>query len=167
MNIGRTIQSQVNCSNPNFELYPDFKNVTCEIAEVHAGDMLFIPAFYWHQVTSTELTVSANVFWGDAGTNVYTQKLLDTRREAFFYWVCNIIEQNRPYEKFPAYLTRIETLLFKFFHKQWHDDLSPEQLQEVMAAIKEHLQIDEFPTTSDVPLGKSVNLKIRGLNWRD
>jgi len=47
--LGRTIQSQVDCGNPNFDAFPEFKKVVCEMADVFAGDALFIPAFYWHQ----------------------------------------------------------------------------------------------------------------------
>ena len=30
-----------------------------------AGEMLFIPAFYWHQVTSIDTCISINMFFGD------------------------------------------------------------------------------------------------------
>ena len=37
---------------------------------------LFIPAFWWHQVTSTEQAISVNIFWGDAGVNSYLSKVM-------------------------------------------------------------------------------------------
>lgn len=82
---GRTIQSQVNCDTPDFEKFPLFRNAQCELAEIGPGDTLFIPAFYWHQVTSNETCVSVNVFFGDAGENAYMTKLIDTRWDALLY----------------------------------------------------------------------------------
>lgn len=132
-----------------------------------AGDALFIPAFYWHQVTSTELTISINYFWGDAGTNTYVQKLLTTRKDAFMYWLLNIIEQNRSLPTFPAYLVRMREMISKFLFKQWHEVLNDEQLDIILDEIKNYLGLSEYPTSSDISIGKSASLKIRGLLWRD
>ncbi len=40
---------------------------------------LYIPAFWWHQVTSVEQAISVNMFWGDAGTNTYLTKIMVRR----------------------------------------------------------------------------------------
>ena len=37
---------------------------------------LFIPAFWWHQVTSVKETISINIFWGDAGVNDFLTKVM-------------------------------------------------------------------------------------------
>eukprot|EP00808_Paulinella_micropora_P018006 g73518.t1 len=68
---GRTIQSQVPLHRPFAEIvldYPRFADAApCMMeVEVRAGQMLFIPAFTWHQVSALQVTVSLNVFFGDA-----------------------------------------------------------------------------------------------------
>ena len=48
---GKTIQSQVNCDNPDLVKYPNFAKALCQYCILEPGEMLFIPAFFWHQVT--------------------------------------------------------------------------------------------------------------------
>ena len=47
---GKTIQSQVNCDTPDLDKYPNFSRAQCQHCILHPGEMLFIPAFVWHQV---------------------------------------------------------------------------------------------------------------------
>uniref|UniRef100_A0A7S3PGZ2 JmjC domain-containing protein n=1 Tax=Aplanochytrium stocchinoi TaxID=215587 RepID=A0A7S3PGZ2_9STRA len=49
---GRTIQSQVDKigSVPDLDMYPEFRNVEGFETTLQTGDMLYIPAFWWHQV---------------------------------------------------------------------------------------------------------------------
>lgn len=70
---------------PDLERFPNFRNAQCELAEIGPGDSLFIPAFYWHQVTSTEMCISVNVFFGDAGERAFVTKLIETRWDALMY----------------------------------------------------------------------------------
>jgi hypothetical protein len=66
----------------------------------HPLDILLIPAFYWHQVSAAGgSTISVNMFYGDAGSNTYIHKLLSTRREAFVYWILNIVQQQVLFSK--------------------------------------------------------------------
>ena len=47
---GKTIQSRVNCDSPDLETFPNFSNARCQYCVLEPGEMLFIPAFVWHQV---------------------------------------------------------------------------------------------------------------------
>ena len=47
---GKTVQSQVNCDAPDLELFPNFAGAKCQYCVLEPGEMLFIPAFFWHQV---------------------------------------------------------------------------------------------------------------------
>ena len=67
---GKTIQSQVNLDSPNLAKYENFSQTHCEHTILHPGEMLFIPAFYWHQVTALDTGISANMFYGDSGKNL-------------------------------------------------------------------------------------------------
>ena len=49
---GKTIQSRVNCDSPDLETFPKFSQAQCQYCVLEPGEMLFIPAFVWHQVTS-------------------------------------------------------------------------------------------------------------------
>ena len=66
---GRTIQSGVDMSELNYKTDPEISEKilpgkTCIYGTLNSSDALYIPAFYWHQVTSDEMTVSLNSFWG-------------------------------------------------------------------------------------------------------
>lgn len=56
--LGRTIQSQVDCNAFDLEKFPNLKDTVCEEAILEPGDCLFIPAFYWHQVTALSPSIS-------------------------------------------------------------------------------------------------------------
>ena len=45
-----TRPSQINLDLPDLEKFPLFKEATVEHCILSPGEMLFIPAFYWHQV---------------------------------------------------------------------------------------------------------------------
>ena len=47
---GKTIQSRVNCDSPDLEKFPKFSKAVCHHCVLKPGEMLFIPAFFWHQV---------------------------------------------------------------------------------------------------------------------
>ena len=63
---GRTIQSQIDCDLNNLDnLTQDelesFKANTCQYCCLGDGDLLYFPAFWWHQVTTPVLTTSFSV----------------------------------------------------------------------------------------------------------
>ncbi|XP_022104468.1 lysine-specific demethylase 8-like isoform X2 [Acanthaster planci] len=74
---GRTIQAQVNCDDPDLEQHPAFVAATCHQGELGPGEMLYIPSFWWHQVTSVEMSISINYFFGDAGDSNYINKAME------------------------------------------------------------------------------------------
>jgi len=161
--LGRTIQSQVNCSKPNLELFPDFGSVVCEVGVLRAGDMLFIPAFYWHQVTSVTPCISVNIFFGDGGESRFLEKLIQTRWDAFSYWFDNILEQNR--EGIAKLLENLPGTLRAFFLQQFKEVVTEEQLRILVTHVFKYLGVEEkliFDETRKHP----TRLKIRGLLWR-
>ena len=118
---GKTIQSQVNLDSPDLTKYPKFKNAQCQYCILGPGEMLYIPAFYWHQVTALDSGISANIFYGDSGDYNYIAKILNPPyKEQFLYWLLNIIEQNRHFDTFTKILSRLPECLAHFFLKQWH-----------------------------------------------
>jgi hypothetical protein len=55
--------SSVNLRAPNFRRFPELEHVEYWEAVVMPGDLLFMPAFWWHQVYSLDVTVSVNYWW--------------------------------------------------------------------------------------------------------
>lgn len=59
--------SQINIDNPDSEKFPNFQKARYSECIIEAGEILFIPVFWWHQVYSlenpnNELNISVN-FW--------------------------------------------------------------------------------------------------------
>lgn len=60
--------SMVSLDNPDFERYPRFKEAleSAEVAELSAGDALYIPYAWWHQVQSLDsFNILVNYWWND------------------------------------------------------------------------------------------------------
>lgn len=53
--------SKVNLFNPNFDQYPKANNAKIYDVELNAGEALFIPATWWHQVLSLEESYSVTL----------------------------------------------------------------------------------------------------------
>jgi len=164
---GKTIQSQVHCDNPDFEKCPLFKNVHCHTGVLNPGDMLFIPAFWWHQVTSLTNSTSVNVFFGDPGTSDYIQRITKAPVvNSFHYWLLNIVEQNREYESFKRSLERLDQCIQYFILKQFHEELSEELTIELRKVIMNYLKLDELPEYNGNGGKHPPPIKIRGLRYR-
>jgi len=165
---GKTIQSRVNCDSPDLETFPNFSNARCQYCVLEPGEMLFIPAFVWHQVTALDTGISLNMFYGDPGDNVFISKMFrKPYRQHFNYWFLNIIEQNRDQQSFKKILSRLPEVCGHFFVKQWHEVPSEAQVSTLVSLVKNHLKIDELPEPI-VTEGKFPPvLKIRGLLHRD
>ena len=60
-------ESVVDANTPDVLLYPEFSNALTKAqrAEVCTGDMLYLPANWWHNVRSDSLNISANLWWSD------------------------------------------------------------------------------------------------------
>ena len=60
--------SPVNISHPNYELYPLHRNARKLTCKLVAGDVLYLPSYWWHEVTgkpnsSDDLSISLNSFF--------------------------------------------------------------------------------------------------------
>lgn len=56
--------SPVNFFDPNYEKYPDFAYVRGKMyVKLEEGDLLYIPAFWWHHVKSSKNNNIAINFW--------------------------------------------------------------------------------------------------------
>lgn len=55
--------SQVDIERPNLEAFPDFRHARPMEVTVEAGETLYLPPFWWHQVYSETASVSVNLFW--------------------------------------------------------------------------------------------------------
>lgn len=64
-------QSQVDFENPDFERFPNFKNVVGYEAVVGPGDVLYIPMYWWHHIESLlngGVTFTVNFWYKGAPT---------------------------------------------------------------------------------------------------
>jgi len=163
---GRTIQSNVNADNNWKNDFPNFENVKCYECTVKAGDLLYFPAFWWHQVTSVQTTISINIFFGNDGENIYMTKIMNSNQfGSFKYWLLNIIEQNKDHEQFQNVLQHLPDSLKSFLMKQWHEIPTDIQLNQLIQIILHHLKLDCLPAKTKVSK-HPPQLKIRGLLWR-
>jgi len=165
---GKTVQSQVNCDEPNLEKFPNFTNAVCEYCVLEPGEMLFIPAFYWHQVTALDTGISINMFYGDPGENAFISKMFrDPYKPHFHYWFLNIIEQNKDQQSFTKIISRLPEVVRHFFIKQWHEIPSDEQVTTLVNLVQNHLSLEELPEPIITEGKFPPVLKIRGLLHRD
>ncbi|KAG8000143.1 Hypoxia-inducible factor 1-alpha inhibitor [Nibea albiflora] len=64
-------QSQVSFDNPDYEKFPNFKNVVGYEAVVGPGDVLYIPMYWWHHIESLlngGVTITVNFWYKGAPT---------------------------------------------------------------------------------------------------
>ncbi|XP_077996934.1 tRNA wybutosine-synthesizing protein 5-like [Glandiceps talaboti] len=68
-------KSQVlDIDNPDLDKYPNFANVTWYESMLQPGDVLFIPAMWFHNVISLEFGIAVNVFWKHLAASCYDNK---------------------------------------------------------------------------------------------
>lgn len=169
---GRTIQFQVTGLEQDFEdRFSDAVGLQYWEVTVCPGEMLFIPAFMIHQVTAVDMAISMNVFYGNNGTHAYVEKILQPPiRDAFEYWLCNVLEQNRSLDSFPNVLGYLPRVLLCFMRKQFREEITAEQNEELVQIACRYLGLepdalpraDDYKTRNNPPM-----LKIRGLLFRD
>jgi hypothetical protein len=171
---GKTIQGQVDLDTPDYDKFPLFREAMCLEADVRQGDIVFVPGFFFHQVSSLEpATISVNIFFGTKGDHDYVDKLLRApRSDAFKYWLLNVILQNASTPSFDKLM--VENLpgsVSNFLFKQFHDHTRPDQIQIMMNWIREYF-VEQGKTYSLEPSESASSrkhprqLKIRGLSWR-
>lgn len=85
---GGQVLSMVDFNNPDFAQYPKFAEAIKhgQIAELEAGDALYLPSMWWHQVESLNpFNVLVNYWWNNSAkymgsaTNVLLHALLSLR----------------------------------------------------------------------------------------
>ena len=64
----------VNIDQPDLTVYPEFSKAIGYESIMEPGDILFIPALWFHNMTSLDFSVAVNVFWRNLGTEVYDKK---------------------------------------------------------------------------------------------
>ena len=168
---GKTIQSQVDSDQVDGEKFPLFvedPTLICQYCVLHPGEMLFIPAFYWHQVTALDTGISVNMFYGDSGDHEFIEKILKPPYlEHFQYWFLNIIQQNIRYDSFQRMLARLPEVLLHFFLKQWHETATTEHVERCVELVLKHCQINGLPGEINDASKFPPILKIRGLTHRN
>jgi hypothetical protein len=55
--------SRVRFDNPDFRSFPRFRKARAQEAVLRGGDMLFLPAGWWHQVSSLETSIAVEFPW--------------------------------------------------------------------------------------------------------
>jgi len=166
--LGRTVQSSVDLENPTPSQKEALKMVNCHFGKIRPGDVLYIPALWWHQVSALSNGVSINIFWGEVGESKFMKKILEEPTlTAFKYWMLNVVEQNKAHVSWPRILSRLEEVLKNFFLKQWHETASTEQIELIKKFIMTHLNISELPPIENNPPKHPPTMKIRGLLHRD
>jgi hypothetical protein len=58
--------SPVDVEEPDLAAHPQFRHVQPRTIAVEPGQMLFIPAFWWHHVRSHDVSISVNKWWKPA-----------------------------------------------------------------------------------------------------
>lgn len=65
----------------NVAEFPDFEQVSCFEGIISPGDLLFIPAGWWHEVKSLEMSISVNYWW--------KMQLFDLSDTQATNWICS------------------------------------------------------------------------------
>lgn len=55
--------SAVDLEHPDLDKFPQFSSVNKWEGELAPGDLLFIPAKWWHHVRSLDFSISVNIWW--------------------------------------------------------------------------------------------------------
>jgi ribosomal protein L16 Arg81 hydroxylase len=57
--------SRADVERPDYERFPRLRRVKTMVVEVAAGEVLYLPRYWWHQVTSLERSASVNLWWAE------------------------------------------------------------------------------------------------------
>lgn len=61
----QVMKSRVNAACPDLARFPRFAETTVMEAELHPGDVLFVPRLVWHQLVALEPAISVNLWHND------------------------------------------------------------------------------------------------------
>ncbi|XP_055944055.1 tRNA wybutosine-synthesizing protein 5-like [Argiope bruennichi] len=64
----------VDIENPDFDRFPKFKNVSWHECCLLPGDVLYIPAFWFHNMKYLDFGIAVNVFWKELDPSLYDKK---------------------------------------------------------------------------------------------
>jgi lysine-specific demethylase 8 len=81
--------SQVNIDQPDIDKFPKFEKAKCIECVLEPGEMLFIPAFWWHKVYSLDQLNIAVSFWWN--TNIKQQFFTPLGRRSIANMIWEII----------------------------------------------------------------------------
>jgi hypothetical protein len=99
--------SMVRLENPDFESYPKFREAArhAVVADLEAGDALYIPYFWWHHVQSRDdFNVLVNYWWNEADPG------LGSPFDALLHALLNI--RDLPERERDAWRTMFDTYVF-------------------------------------------------------
>lgn len=91
--------SKVNLDNPNIKKYPNFTKASPIEIIINAGEMLFLPAYWWHQVYSMDLTVSINIWYPPLKRQCLVPGALHFFIHTLYYVIKNFIMKNLLFKK--------------------------------------------------------------------
>jgi hypothetical protein len=57
--------SQFDAEDPDYTRFPNARRAERIECEVGAGEVLYLPRYWWHQVTSVEQSASVNLWWSE------------------------------------------------------------------------------------------------------
>jgi hypothetical protein len=69
--------SQVNIDQPDIDRYPYFSQARSVEFILEAGELLFLPSFWWHQVYSLESGISVNIWWTPLWRQLIAPQIFD------------------------------------------------------------------------------------------
>lgn len=58
----------------NLEKYPKFSNAERYECLLEEGDIIFIPALWFHNITAIEMSFGVNIFWKNLSDDFYDKK---------------------------------------------------------------------------------------------
>jgi hypothetical protein len=57
----KSVFSEVECDNPDYEKFPLFKETTIIDLTLHPGEVLFLPVGWWHYVKALDVSITVNM----------------------------------------------------------------------------------------------------------
>jgi len=85
-------KSQVlDIDEPDLEQVPDFKKAVRYEGVLEEGDIIFIPALWFHNITALDFSISVNVFWKNLPLEVYDKKDTYGNRDVIPAQLVNIL----------------------------------------------------------------------------
>lgn len=96
--IENPLHSPVDAIRPNFALFPRFQKARYHTCTLEPGDVIYMPAGYWHHVQSEGFNVAVNLWWKDRR---WVREQLQTPMRRSTVWflqdkVRNLVRRLRP-----------------------------------------------------------------------